>query len=99
MAAYTSGNWRVKAGREQEFISAWREAASWSGAEFDPMGWAKLLRDKDNPSHFVSIGEWADESAIERWRNDEEFKNRFVALAEFVEEVDIHPFEVAAEAS
>ncbi len=30
MAVYTSGDWHVKPGREQEFVGAWRELAEWS---------------------------------------------------------------------
>ena len=56
MAIYTSGDWHAKPGHEQEFVDAWRELAGWSSDEFAP-GWGKLLRNKEDPTHFISVGE------------------------------------------
>jgi hypothetical protein len=30
---YTSGDWMVKPGREEEFIEAWHDLAEWTAAE------------------------------------------------------------------
>ena len=96
MAVYSSGDWHVKPGREQEFVDAWRELAGWSVAEFDP-GWGKLLRDKEDPTHFVSLGEWPDEQVIEEWRASEGFKRRIGEIRQLVDESSIRAFDLAAE--
>ena len=53
---YTSGDWFVKSGREEEFINAWRDLAEWTAAEFAPKARAMLLRDRDESSRFRSFG-------------------------------------------
>ncbi len=44
---YTSGDWLVKPGREEEFIEAWHDLAEWTAAEIAPGAPAMLLRDRD----------------------------------------------------
>jgi quinol monooxygenase YgiN len=97
MAAYTSGEWHVKPGREQEFVNAWREMADWSGSEYDANGWAKLLRDKEDPTHFRSVGAWPDESVIEEWRASDGFKQRLAKIRELLDDLSIQSFDLAAE--
>jgi len=97
MAAYTSGDWHVKPGREKEFVDLWREMAEWSGRDFGLGEWAKLLRDKEDPAHFRSVGQWADEYAIERWRTSEGFKERMAKVRELLDDVHIYTLDVAAE--
>jgi quinol monooxygenase YgiN len=96
MAVYSSGDWHVKPGREQEFVDAWRELARWSLAEFDP-GWGKLLRDKEDPTHFISIGEWPDDQVIEAWRASEGFKQRMGEIRQLVDEAKVRALYPAAE--
>jgi len=96
MAVYSSGDWHVKPGREQEFVDAWRELAGWSLTEFDP-GWGKLLRDKEDPTHFLSVGEWTDEQVIEKWRASEGFKQRLAEIRGLTDEVSVRAFDLAAE--
>jgi quinol monooxygenase YgiN len=96
MAVYSSGDWHAKPGKEQEFVNAWREFAEWSRSEFDP-SWGKLLRDKEDPSHFVSVGEWPSENAIKEWRASEGFQQRVSKLRELVDEMRVSAYEPAAE--
>ncbi len=96
MAVYTSGDWHAKPGREQEFVDAWLELAGWSSTEFAP-GWGKLLRDKEDPTHFVSVGEWPDEQVIEEWRASEGFKQRLGKIRELLDEVSIRTLDLAGE--
>ena len=96
MAVYSSGDWHVKPGHEQEFVDGWREFATWSRDEFTP-AWGKLLRNKDDPTHFVSIGEWPDDQAIEAWRASEGFKQRLGKLRELLDGVSVRALDLAAE--
>jgi len=97
MTAYSSGDWHVKPGREAEFVSKWKELADWSGTDFDTGGWAKLLHDKDDPSHFVSVGYWPDEAAIERWRASDELKKRVETIRALLDKGEIRSYDVAVE--
>ncbi len=102
MAVYSSGDWHVKPGKEQEFIDTWKQFASWSASEFgggtgmQGIG-AKLLRDKEDPSFFRSVGEWPDERMLEEWRSSDGFKQRSEKLREMVDDFHIRAMEVAAE--
>lgn len=97
MAVYTSGDWRVKPGHEQDFVDAWRELAEWSTSEYGPGGWGKLLWDKQDASRFRSVGAWPDEHTVEKWRASAGFKERFARIGESLEEVSIRTFDLAAE--
>jgi quinol monooxygenase YgiN len=97
MAVYTTGDWHAKRGREQEFVDAWQEFANWSGAEYDVGGWAKLLRDKEDPTHFRSVAEWDDEQVIERWRTGEGFKQRMANMRELLDDTKIYVMDPVAE--
>jgi len=65
---YTSGEWLVKPGHEAEFVAAWRAMAEWSVTTIEGASWARLVRDRENPSRFVSFGPWASLEAIAVWR-------------------------------
>jgi heme-degrading monooxygenase HmoA len=82
---YTSGSWRVKPGREDEFVRAWQEFAQWSASEFPGAVWATLIRDADDPSHFLSIGPWESTQAIEEWRASEGFRERVGRIRELLD--------------
>lgn len=97
MPAYTSGDWKTKPGKEREFIAAWKELAIWATEEHDPDGWGKLLRNTEDPTHFVSVAEWRDARTIEVWRSTEEFGRRMDAIRELTEDMHIHTFELAVE--
>ena len=64
---WSSGTWTVRHGHEDEFVAAWREFASWSAAQF-PGARAWLLRDRDRPNVFVSVGPWPSDDAVAAWR-------------------------------
>jgi heme-degrading monooxygenase HmoA len=97
VAAYTSGDWHAKLGHEAEFVASWKELADWSGTEFDTAGWAKLLRDKADPQHFVSVALWPDDDMIAKWQASAEFKQRVDKIRELVDRSDIRSYEVAVE--
>ena len=53
---YTSGDWHVRAGSEDAFVSRWREFLEYARAEAPGFVWARLLRDINDARHFVSGG-------------------------------------------
>lgn len=97
MSAYTSGSWRAKPGREQEFVEAWHDLAEWSTVNYDPAGWAKLLRDPEDPLHFVSVGEWHDQRTVDEARASDGFRERFDRIGDLADEMEIRNFDLATE--
>jgi heme-degrading monooxygenase HmoA len=74
-ATYSSGYWTVKDGKEKAFVAAWLEFVEHAKAthpEFAPV----LLKDDEDPKHFVSFGEWPSKDALTAWRSEPEFKSR-----------------------
>ena len=63
---WTHGVWTVKAGREDEFVSTWRELVP-IGAEIGS-GTPVLLRDREQPNVFRSFGPWTNLDEIDRFR-------------------------------
>jgi quinol monooxygenase YgiN len=94
---YTSGEWRIKEGREQEFISLWREFASWTTENFPEATGAKLFQNREVPTLFVSLGQWDREEAIPTWRGSQEFQQRIAKISETLENMDMRALDVVAE--
>ena len=66
MSVYTLGIWKVKAGRENDFVRAWTEMANNTKADFTASV-ATLLQDMDAPRTFISFGPWESLEQIEQW--------------------------------
>ncbi len=94
---FTSGDWRVAPGREDEFVAAWHEFAEWSFREFPRGSWAKLLRDREDPGRFRSFGRWADLETVEAWRASPGFQEQVGRLRELLESFEALTLDVAAE--
>jgi heme-degrading monooxygenase HmoA len=94
---YTSGEWHVKPGREDEFVKEWYELARWTVDNVRGASWARLLRDREQPTRFVSIGPWDDDEAIGEWRSHPVFKERIGRLRELVERFDARILDPATE--
>ena len=78
---YTHTTWRVKPGREDEFIRRWNEWAEWSHRQgLDAP--ALLLRDVENPETFVSFGQWASAAAVRSWRALDGYQERVAPRTE-----------------
>jgi quinol monooxygenase YgiN len=95
---FTSGNWYIKAGREQEFIKQW---ADFARQPTDDFGKARLLQDHENPQHFLSFGEWKKREAIEQFRQGDDLKQFLNNLKEqgIVERVDVYTLDKVADST
>jgi heme-degrading monooxygenase HmoA len=82
---YTLGEWIVKPGREDAFVEAWREMAQWTADEFAPGATAVLVRDRSNPSRFVSFGPWDSDELVSAWRESEGFASRVGRIRELLD--------------
>ena len=66
--SYSSGEWLVREGSEEEFIQTWTTFTEWS---LDNAPGAKsfvLVRSVEEPRKFLSLGAWESQQAQERWR-------------------------------
>lgn len=73
---YTHGIWTVKPGHEDEFVQLWTEFAQWSKGAVAGALWATLLRDRERPNRFITLGPWESLEAIERWRAEPGWRER-----------------------
>ncbi|HEY2937452.1 MAG TPA: antibiotic biosynthesis monooxygenase family protein [Gaiellaceae bacterium] len=94
--AYSHSSWRVKPGLEDEFVRRWEELADWSALQ-GLKARAKLLRDTDDPSRFVSFGPWESVGAIRGWRGTPGFHERVARLQEVVEGFEPRTLELVSE--
>jgi hypothetical protein len=70
---YASGNWRVKAGSEEEFIARrLRHRAPSAGSR--------------RPSHFLSFSDWADAGSRDRWKAGPEFAKGMASCRELCDD-------------
>ena len=93
---YTQSTWRVKPGLEDEFVRRWEELADWSRLQ-GLTARAKLLRDTDDPSRFVSFGPWGSMDAVQRWRGALGFHERLAQLQEVLDDFDPRTLELVSE--
>ena len=90
---YTSGTWKVKPGEEDAFVDAWREFVSWA-SEMPGSGTFRLVRDADDPSHFMSFAPWESHDAQHAWKELPEFPERIGRVRAHCEEFHPSVFEL-----
>jgi heme-degrading monooxygenase HmoA len=83
---YTSGDWLVLKGREQDFIDCWEEFAQWSKQNVPDSGSITLFQASNNPRHFISFAAWDNVESIENWRQKPEFSNKLRACSELCDD-------------
>lgn len=90
---YTHTTWRVKPGREADFVERWGEWAEWShrqGLQEE----ALLLRDVETPHVFVSFAPWANAAVVRGWRALPGYQERVERLREVLDSFDPETLEV-----
>jgi heme-degrading monooxygenase HmoA len=68
MTVWTQGTWKIRPGREDEFVRQWRDLARLALDKFDVTTPPRFLRDRDDPSVFLSFGAWDNEETVARFR-------------------------------
>jgi heme-degrading monooxygenase HmoA len=94
--AYTHSTWRVKPGLEDEFVRRWQDLAHWSALQ-GLTSRAKLLRDVDEPSRFVSFGPWESMESVRRWRAAPGFHERVARLQEVLDDFEPRTLKLVSE--
>jgi hypothetical protein len=62
---WTHSRWTVVSGKEDDFVRAWRDMATWTRSQF-PTATGTLLRDRDQPNVFFSFGSWPNLETVAR---------------------------------
>ena len=89
MAVYTSGRWKVTPGHEDDFVKAWKDLATRTKEDF-PESTATLLRDRDDPTLFISFGPWESIEQIEQWRASGTFQTGVGKIRSLLAEFTAH---------
>jgi heme-degrading monooxygenase HmoA len=90
---YTHTTWRVKPGRQDDFVERWAEWVDWShrqGLHEE----ALLLRDVEDPQRFVSFGPWESVDVVRGWRALPGYQERVERLGEVLDGFDPETLEV-----
>ena len=85
---YSSGTWMVKAGEEGAFVDAWRDFVTWA-SELPGSGTFRLVRDVEQPNHFMSFAPWESAEAQDAWKALPEFPERIGRVRAHCD--DFHP--------
>ena len=94
-----AGIWTVKEGREDEFSRRWEASASSLSLEFPDVTF-RLLRDRENPRRFVSLGEgWRNTEQVEAARSLPSFQDAMSSIWNVLESGDISTLDLVVEVS
>lgn len=96
---YTIGRWRVKGGRQQDFIDAWIALGETFASLPDPPGRGTLLQSATDPTLFYSFGPWSSMEAVSAMRNDPHAGEGIRKLVELCTEATPGTFIVVAEST
>ena len=92
---YTTGTWRPTRGREDAFMQAWAEFASWASSR-DGAGTLTLTRERSDSRRFVSFGVWESEEAVRAWKGGDEFREGLARVLQHVDDFKPAELEVVA---
>lgn len=93
---YTLGIWRVKDGKQREFVEAWKALGSYFRHLPHPPGVGTLLQSIDEPHQFYSFGPWRSLDDVEEMRSHPDTAKEIGKLMELCEEGRPGTFRVVA---
>jgi heme-degrading monooxygenase HmoA len=83
---YTLGVWRVKEGKQSEFVEAWKGLGRHFRSLPHPPGEGTLLQSLDDPQQFYSFGPWRTLDDIHAMRGDPGTPKQIGKLMDLCEE-------------
>jgi heme-degrading monooxygenase HmoA len=95
---YTLGMWRVKDGKQDEFVAAWRALGRYVNSLPHPPGRGTLLQSVDDPQQFYSFGPWDSLGDIHEMRSQPETRPEIGKLMDLCDEGRPGTFRVVATA-
>jgi heme-degrading monooxygenase HmoA len=66
--SYSSGEWLVREGSEEDFVEQWTTLIEWSLNNAPGAESFVLVRSTDEPRRFLSLKAWENQEAQESWR-------------------------------
>jgi quinol monooxygenase YgiN len=94
--SYSSGEWLVRPGSEEEFIEAWTSFIEWSLENAAGAESFVLVRSMDEPRKFLSLGAWESQEAQEAWREMPRMQVILGQCRALCDEYDTHRYILAA---
>ena len=95
---YTLGVWRVKNGKQGEFVEAWKGLGRFFRGLPRPPGQGTLLQSLDEPRQFYSFGPWRTLDDIQEMRRHPDVPSEIGKLMDLCEEGRPGTFRVVATA-
>lgn len=95
---YTLGVWRVKDGKESQFVEAWKGLGVHFRSLSHPPGQGTLLQSLDDPQQFYSFGPWKRLEDIQEMREHPDSPKEIGKLMDLCEEGRPGAFRVVATA-
>ena len=91
---YTLAMYRVRAGKEENFMEAWRSLAQTFCSLPEPPLWGTLVRSASDPSLFYSFGPWKDAVHVSAMRADAQAREAFERLGALCTEMTPGDYEI-----
>jgi hypothetical protein len=83
---YTLGVWRVKDGKQSEFIAAWQALGRYFRSLPHPPGTGTLVQSVDEPQQFYSFGPWRTLDDIQEMRSRSDTASEIGKVMDLCEE-------------
>jgi heme-degrading monooxygenase HmoA len=99
LPSYSSGEWLVSAGSEDEFIERWNTFIEWSLNNAPGAVSFVLVRSYEEPRKFLSLGAWESQDAQEAWRRMPRMQELLGRCRELCEEFESHLYTFASDSS
>jgi heme-degrading monooxygenase HmoA len=93
---FTSGNWLVRGGSEDEFIARWTALTEWSLNEAAGAQFFYLIQDSRDPRRFLSFGAWDKPESVQAWRQQPRFSELLGACRELCDQFEAHDYKLAS---
>jgi heme-degrading monooxygenase HmoA len=94
--SYSSGEWLVRTGSEEEFIQRWTSFIEWTLKEAEGAVSFVLVRSTEEPSKFLSLGAWESQQAQELWREMPQMQVMLGHCRALCDEYDTYRYTLAA---
>lgn len=91
---FTLATYRVKPGKEQEFVERWRELARVFSSLENPPFWGTLVRSRSRREIFHSFGPWERSEHVDAMRSDPAAAAAFATIRELCDELTPDDYEV-----
>ena len=94
--SYSSGEWSVRAGSEEQFVERWTTFTEWSLDNAPGAESFVLVRSTQEPEKFLSLGAWESQEAQEAWREMPRMQVMLGQRRALCDEFDTHRYTLAS---